>query len=66
MTVRTLPRDPPGEGGGNNKNKNNFKHFQENAEGLVGLNQTSYGKAGEVESGKPDGVFLTTRALLQK
>jgi hypothetical protein len=28
MAVRTLPRDPPGEGGAKTKNKNNFKHSQ--------------------------------------
>ena len=28
MAVRTLPRDPPGEGGAKNKIKNHFKHSQ--------------------------------------
>ena len=28
MTVLTLPRDPPGEGGAKNKIKNHFKHSQ--------------------------------------
>ena len=29
MVVRTLPRDPRGEGGAKNKIKNPFKHSQE-------------------------------------
>ncbi len=28
MTVRTLPRDPPGEVGAKNKNKTHFKHIR--------------------------------------
>ncbi len=29
MAVRTLPRDPPGEGGAKNKIKKHFKHSQD-------------------------------------
>ncbi len=29
MTVRTLPRDPPGEGGAKKKMKNHFKRSQD-------------------------------------
>ncbi len=29
MTIRTLPRDPPGEGGAKNKIKNHSKHSQD-------------------------------------